>query len=147
MSKAHSLFRQKMKNILVVPLLFCTCSAIAQETLCVIKVSGTENTVNIKATQDPYALSTLNLEGGFRFSGQVLQDAVTKQSKLKTFTYHESKDRYVLIHASENMLDTAICTSAKKATQEFGLQRVYSHKYERELSFSCKTTCSAGVQQ
>jgi hypothetical protein len=147
MSKAHPLLRLKMKNTLVLPLLFCTCSAIAQETFCVIKVSGTENTFNIKATQDPYALSTFNLDGGFRFSGQVLQDAITKQSKLKTFTYHESKDRYVLIHASENKLDAASCTSAKNATHEFGLQRVYSHKYERELSFSCKSICAAGVQQ
>lgn len=146
MINTTALFRQAMKNSLVLPLLFCTCSAIAQETLCVIKVSGTENTLNIKATQDPYTLNTLNLDGGFRFSGQVLQDAITKQNKLKTFTYHESKNRYVLIHASENKLDKASCTSAKNTAQEFGLQRVYSHKYERELSYSCKSIC-AGVQQ
>jgi hypothetical protein len=147
MFNTTALFRPTMKKSLLLPLFFCTCSAIAQEALCVIKVSGTENTLNIKATQDPYTLSTLNLEGGFRFSGQVLQDAITKQSKLKTFTYHESKDRYVLIHASENKLDTASCTSAKNATQEFGLQRVYSHKYERELSYSCKSICAVGVLQ
>ena len=126
-------------------LLFCTGSAFAQETLCLIKVSGTENTVNIKTTHDPYVLSTLNLESGFRFSGQILQDAVTKQHKLKTFVYHEAKNRYVLIHASENRVDIAGCANAKNTTQEFGLQRLYSYEYEFELSYSCKSSCSAGV--
>lgn len=145
MFKVSSLPRQKLKFSLALPLLFCTYYAIAQETLCVIKVSGTENTLNIKATHDPYALATQNLEGGFRFSAQVLQDAVSKQSKLKTFVYHESKDRYVLVHASENQLDKAGCMSAPTSIQEFGLQRVYSHKYERELSYSCKRVCGTGV--
>jgi hypothetical protein len=134
-----------MKNSFVLILLFAAGSAIAQETSCVIKVSGTENTVKLKTTQDPYALNTINLESGFRFSGQVLQDAVTKQNKLKTFVYHESKKRYVLIQASENKLDEANCAGAKSTTQEFGLQRVYSHEYEFELSYICKTTCTAGV--
>lgn len=145
MFKDSSLPRRKLKFSLALPLLFCTYNAIAQETLCVIKVSGTENTLNINATHDPYALTTQNLAGGFRFSAQVLQDAVSKQSKLKTFVYHESKDRYVLIHAGENQLDTASCSSAKNTRQDFGLQRVYSHKYERELSYSCKRVCGTGV--
>ena len=73
-----------MKNSFVLILLFAAGSAIAQETSCVIKVSGTENAVKLKTTQDPYVLNSINLESGFRFSGQVLQDAVTKQKKLKT---------------------------------------------------------------
>ncbi|MEN9589017.1 MAG: hypothetical protein RLZZ481_803 [Pseudomonadota bacterium] len=136
-----------MKSILALLLSFCTCLALAQDTLCVIQVSNTEKKLTIKVTQDPYILSTLNLDSDFRFSGQVLQDPVTKQSKLKTFVYHESKDRYVLIHASENKLDTATCANRKNATQEFGLHKVYSHKFEHELSYGCKSTCAAGVLQ
>ena len=136
-----------MKSILALLLSFCTCLALAQDTLCVVQVSQFEKKLNIKLTQDPYILSTLNLDSDFRFSGQVLQDSVTKQIKLKTFVYHESKDRYVLIHASENKLDTVTCASGKNATQEFGLHRVYSHKFEHELSYSCKSTCAVGVLQ
>jgi len=136
-----------MKSLLTLLLPFCTCLAIAQDTLCVIHVSDTETALHIKVTQDPYALSTLNLESAFRFSGQVLQNPITKQSKLKTFVYHESKDRYVLIHASENKLQTATCTSEKIAAQEFGLHRVYSHKFEHELSYSCKSVCATGALQ
>ncbi len=136
-----------MKSILALLLPLCSCLATAQDTLCVIQVFETETTLNIKVTQDPYALSTLNLESAFRFSGQVLQDSITKQSKLKTFVYHESKDRYVLIHASENKLQTATCTSEKFVAQEFGLHRVYSHKFEYELSYSCKSICATGASQ
>ena len=142
---SNALLRPTMKNSFVLILLFAAGSAIAQETSCVIKVSGTENAVKLKTTQDPYVLNSIKLERGFRFSGQVLQDAVTKQKKLKTFVYHESKKRYVLIQASENKLDEANCAGAKSTTQEFGLQRVFSHEYEFELSYSCKTTCTAGV--
>jgi hypothetical protein len=147
MLTSKALLRPTIKNSFALMLLFGTGSAIAQETLCVIKVSGTENAVNIKTTQDPYVLNTMNLESGFRFSGQVLQDAVTKQHKLKTFVYHEAKNRYVLIQASEHKLDIANCTDAKNMTQEFGLQRVYSHEYEFELSYRCRSTCTAGVTQ
>jgi hypothetical protein len=134
-----------LNSLLMLTLLSCSSSVIAQDALCEIKVSGTENTLKLKSTHDPYTISTLNLDGGFRFSGQVLHDAKTKQSKLKTFVYHESKERYVLIHASENKVDAASCASEKNTQSDFGLQRVYSHKYERELSFTCKTVCSAGA--
>jgi hypothetical protein len=144
------LFNKKMRPlqllaILCLGQLSSANTAFAQETICEIKVSGTENTLKLKSTHDPYTISTLNLDGGFRFSGQVLHDAKTKQSKLKTFVYHESKERYVLIHASENKVDAASCASEKNTQSDFGLQRVYSHKYERELSFTCKTVCSAGA--
>ncbi len=144
MFATNTLLKPTLKSSFVLLLFFCNGAAFAQETLCLIKVSGTEKTVNIKMTQDPYVLNTLNLESGFRFSGQILQDAVTKQNKLKTFVYHEAKNRYVLIHASENRLDIAGCANAKNTTQEFGLQRLYSYEYEFELSYSCKSSCAVG---
>lgn len=130
--------------LVMLTLLSYTSSIFAQDALCEIKVSGTENILKLKTTQDPYAVSTLNLDGGFRFTGQVLRDAKTKQTKLKTFVYHESKERYVLIHASENKIDATSCTSIKNPQTDFGLQRVYSHKFERELNFTCKTVCNTG---
>lgn len=122
----------------------CAFPAIAQDAVCEVKVSGTENSFEIKRSSDPFALNTHDLEGGFRFSAQVYQDPKTGQSKLKTFTYHQSKNRYVLVHASESGIDTASCQTAKNG---FGLQRVYSHKFERELSFSCKAVCATGTSQ
>ncbi|MFZ6769327.1 hypothetical protein ACO0LM_19940 [Undibacterium sp. Di26W] len=125
-------------------LFFCSFPALAQDALCEVKVSGTENSFNIKNTSDPFAFDTHDLEGGFRFSAQVLLDPKNGQSKLKTFTYHQSKNRYVLIHASESSINTASCHAEKNG---FGLQRVYSHKFERELSFSCKAVCATGTSQ
>lgn len=125
-------------------LFFCSFHALAQEAVCEVKVSGTENSFKIKNTSDPFAYDTHDLDGGFRFSAQVFLDPKNGQSRLKTFTYHESKKRYVLVHASETSIDAASCQTEKNG---FGLQRVYSHKYERELSFSCKAVCTTGPAQ
>ncbi|MCX7221107.1 MAG: hypothetical protein NTY70_19910 [Burkholderiales bacterium] len=117
-----------------------TTSASAVELRCEIKVSGTVNTLEVAKSADPYVYKTLDLDGGYRFSMQYLAN----ENKFKTYVYHESKERYVLIHLSENIIQENVCASH---AQGFGLHRIYSPKLERELIFQCTPVCAAKEQK
>ena len=109
-------------------------AAFAAEIRCEIKVSGTENAVQAAQSADPYEYKTLDLDGGYRFSMQYLASG----NKLKTYVYHESKQRYVLIHLGEHVINADICEGR---SQGLGVNRIYSPKLERELIFQCAPVC------
>jgi hypothetical protein len=118
-------------------LLFASLSgaaAFAADVRCEIKVSGTVNTAQVAQSADPYQYKTLDLDGGYRFSMQYLASG-----KLKTYVYHESKQRYVLIHLGEHMIKGDICEGHSQA---LGINRIYSPKLERELIFQCAPVCA-----
>lgn len=123
----------KKRNLIrtIVILLF-TLPACAAEFNCEIGYAGTQTKLKVTSSNDPYQFSTLEPGGNFRFSAQHLADT----GKLKTYVYHDSKDRLVLIHEAEYLTDTTSCTPTR-----FGLNRVYSPGLERELTFSCELRC------
>lgn len=113
-------------------LLLSSLPAFASEIECEIGYAGTLTRFKTAAGNDPYQFSSVEPGGNFRFSAQYLTDA----KKLKTYVYHDSKDRLVLIHAAEYSVDETHCTPTR-----FGLNRVYSPGLERELTFSCELRC------
>lgn len=98
---------------------------------CTIVVRSEPRSVSIKASQTPYEFTTVDFDNGFRFSGQVLE----QPPRLKTYTYFDSKDRYVLIHQNNIALTDMACG------KPLGKNIVYSPRLELELSYACQLRC------
>lgn len=111
--------------------IFLGCTALIRvegsNLICEIESSNNQYVLRVSPTTDLYSFDKLDLSNHFRFSAQYLYHL----NKLKTYTYYDSKDRYVLIHASEH----------KIAPKTFGENKVYSTGMERELLFHCKLAC------
>lgn len=119
----------------VVPiLLMYAMTGSADEVSCDVEYAGKVTSVIIKPVSDPYEMTNVDPGGDFRFASNYLVDS----NKLKTYVYHKSKNRYVLIHAAEHQVSEDICTQHENG---FGLNRVYSAKLERELLFQCRLIC------
>jgi len=73
-------------------------------------------------------------EQRFRVSAQYLQPA----GKLKTFVYDFRGDTAALIHAAEYRLGDADCSAHAAG---FGLNKIYSRNYEREIFLQCFAVC------
>lgn len=100
---------------------------------CTVTVRSEPHRVLIKSAVTPYDVTKIDFDNGFRFAGQVLQST----NKLKTYTYFDSKDRYVLIHTNTESLNDKRCDSP------LGENTVYSPRLELELSYQCRMTCDA----
>lgn len=105
--------------------------------ICKIDYAGATSQLQIEPSDDPYRFASIEPGGNFRFSAQLLAGA----KKLKTYVYHDSKDRLVLVHAAEYPLGNGVCQPSPT-----GLNRVYSSGLERELTFRCRQACQ-GEQQ
>jgi hypothetical protein len=90
--------------------------------------------VDVRPTSDVYAMTTNDALSPFRFSAQYLAE----RGKLKTYVYHDAKDRYVLIHAAEYSLTQAHCG---QHSNNFGLHKIYSARMEKELFLQCVAVC------
>jgi hypothetical protein len=121
-----------MKLFYYAGLSLLSMSTFSAEITCDIEYADTATSLKIESSYDPYQFASTEPGGNFRFSAQYLAES----KKLKTFVYHDSKDRYVLIHASENTLDETKCT-----TNGLGLNKVYSAAIERELIYQCRQIC------
>jgi hypothetical protein len=103
----------------------------AAEVECTIVVRSEPRTLLITPSKTPYDVTKIEFDNGFRFSGQVLENP----QRLKTYTYFDSKDRYVLIHEGIVSLDEKSCG------RSLGDNTVYSPRLEIELSYNCKLKC------
>lgn len=110
-----------------------TITAVAQatEVECTIIVRSEPQTLLITPSKTPYDSTRIDFDNGFRFTGQVLENS----QRLKTYTYFDSKDRYVLIHEGMVFLKETSCG------RSLGENTVYSPRLENELSFSCELKC------
>ncbi|NOT68690.1 MAG: hypothetical protein HOP04_10300 [Methylophilaceae bacterium] len=108
--------------------------ACANEVICDIEYAGSVTSIKPEANNDPYQFTNIDLQGGFRFSAQLLPEL----NKLKTYVYHQSKNRYVLIQAAEYGIEQKACLESE---HRFGLNKVYSAQLERELLFQCRLSC------
>jgi hypothetical protein len=88
--------------------------------------------MTVSPGNDPYSFTNNDTLGAFRFSAQYMKDA----GKLKTYVYHDAKNRYVLIHAAEYQVSDCRLHQAG-----FGINRVYSAKFEKEFTFQCHSVC------
>lgn len=109
-----------------------TASVFASQIECAFDVNDIEKKLIIHPHNDIYQSSKIDLPGGFRFTGQYLQEL----KKFKAYIYHTPKSRYVLLALQEYGL------SEKSCQQDFGRHRVYDSDDERELYFHCKRTCA-----
>ena len=103
----------------------------AEEIECTVVVRSEPHTILIKPSNSPYEVTKIDFDNGFRFAGQLLQAPY----KLKTYTYFDSKDRYVLIHQNTESLVGKNCES------RLGENTVYSSRLEIELSYQCQLKC------
>lgn len=115
--------------LLALPVLAC-----ADEVICDIEYAGSVTSIKPQANNDPYQFTTIDLQGGFRFSAQLLPAL----NKLKTYVYHQSKIKYVLIQAAEYAVEQKACLGSE---HRFGLNKVYSAQLERELLYQCRLSC------
>jgi hypothetical protein len=98
---------------------------------CRVTVRSEPSSLLIKATSNPYEVTKVDFDNGFRFSAQV----ISNPPRLKTYTYFDSKDRYVLIHMADHSLSDRVCT------KDIGENKVYSPRLEAELSYNCHLVC------
>jgi hypothetical protein len=101
---------------------------------CNVEYGGKTVHVEVRPTDDVYAMTTTDVLSPFRFSAQYLAE----RGKLKTYVYHDAKNRYVLIHAAEYTLTQAHCSQHQS---DFGLHKVYSARMEKELFMQCLAHC------
>jgi hypothetical protein len=104
-------------------------AAIAVE--CDILADAQSRTLVIRQSGDPYETTSVEFENGFRFSAQV----VGSPSRLKTFTYFDSRDRHVLIHTDSRSI------GLEDSGRAMGENRIYSPRLELELLNSCRVVC------
>lgn len=122
----------------IVLLLCCwVFNVYAVKATCKVTYGDISQNLSPKPSRDPYHFIKLDLGGSFRFAAQVLVGP--NMNKLKIYSYHDSKDRYVLIHTAEYQLE--VCLPNTKVI-DLGLNRVYSAILERELSYQCSLICS-----
>lgn len=121
-----------MKLFYYAGLSLLSMSAFSAEFTCDIEYADSTTTLKIESVYDPYQFTSVEPGGNFRFSVQYLAEA----KKLKTFVYHNSKDRYVLIHAAEYTRPDSRCSQ-----NGFGLNKVYSTAIERQLTYQCRQVC------
>lgn len=119
------------RRLLPLALLLMAAGAHAIEVDCSITVRSEPLALAISLSKTPYDLTKIDFDNGFRFAGQVLENPL----RLKTYTYFDSKDRYVLIHESIVPLNVESCG------KPIGDNTVYSPRLENELSFSCQLKC------
>lgn len=108
-----------------------TAMAQAPNVDCTIIVRSEPQNLLISPSKTPYFSTKIDFENGFRFAGQVLENPL----RLKTYTYFDSKDRYVLIH------EGIVSLNGKSCGRSLGENTVYSPRLENELSFSCELKC------
>ena len=118
-------------GLLLLTLLPVTAMAHAPNVDCTVIVRSEPQNLLIGPSKKPYDSVKLDFENGFRFAGQVLESP----PRLKTYTYFDSKDRYVLIH------EGIVFLNEKSCGRSLGDNTVYSPRLEIELSFSCQLKC------
>jgi hypothetical protein len=101
---------------------------------CTAEYGGKTAYMDVRPTSDVYAMTTNDALSPFRFSAQYLAEI----GKLKTYVYHDAKDRYVLIHAAQYTLTQAHCN---QHSNSFGLHKIYSARMEKELFLQCVAVC------
>jgi len=121
---------------LSISLIFFICSfafnvAYGAQIICDTDVSNSQSQLRIESNDDIYAVSKIDLPGGFRLAGQYLPSL----TKFKLYIYINSKDRYVLLNAQEFIIDPKACS------RSFGDNLVYGEPYERDLFFQCRQIC------
>lgn len=108
-----------------------TAVAQAPKVDCTIVVRSEPKNLLISPSKSPYDSTKIDFGNGFRFAGQVLENPY----RLKTYTYFDSKDRYVLIHEAIVYLNGHSCGKS------LGENTIYSPRLENELSYNCKLKC------
>ena len=108
--------------------------AVEIQARCTAEYGGKTAHVNVRPTRDVFAMTTNDALSPFRFSAQYLAES----GKLKTYVYHDAKERYVLIHAAEYALTQANCS---QHSNNFGLHKIYSARMEKELFLQCVAVC------
>lgn len=124
-------------NKFLKPLAFCcvitaTSNSHGKQIICDIDVSDSQYNLAIKPSTDVYDFFKIDTAGDFRFVAQYLPEL----GKFKTYVYHNSKNRFVLISAQEFFINPNMCT------KDFGRTRIYASSYERELFFKCSQLCN-----
>jgi len=125
-------FTQGLRPWLFLALLLLSTGAFANRIECEFDVNDKTPSITIYPQYDIFETPTINLPGGFRFTGQYLPDL----NKFKAYIYHTPKERYVLLALQDFSLTPSICV------QDFGKHRVYDSADERELYFHCKKMCA-----
>ncbi len=92
---------------------------------CSAEYGGKTAHIDVRPTDDVYAMTTTDVLSPFRFSAQYLAE----YGKLKTYVYHDAKSRYVLIHAAEYTLTQAHCSQHQSG---FGLNQCVSNKFFKD---------------
>ncbi len=104
---------------------------------CEADYGGRTEKLALRPTTDVYATQTVELGKRFRFNAQYLAD----REKLKTWVYELRERGPLLLHAAEYTLRADACGKAGATMSDFGLNKVYSSDFERELFFRCVRTC------
>ena len=102
---------------------------------CTGEYGGKTVHLDVLPTHDVYAMTTSDALSPFRLSAQYLPD----RGKLKTYVYHDAKNRYVLIHTAEYTLTQANCDQHQSG---FGVNKIYSARLEKEFLLQCFAVCN-----
>jgi len=120
-----------LRRLLLSALMLASVGVEASSVECTVVVRSETHTMRIEPADTPYEVTKLDFDNGFRFAGQLLKEPL----KLKTYTYFDSKDRYVLIHVNAQTLSDQACG------KPLGENTIYSPRLENELSYHCKLLC------
>lgn len=104
----------------------------AADVECTVVVRSEPHQLLIKYSENPYDVTKIDFDNGYRFSGVALHEP----DRLKTYTYFDSKDRYVLVHMNTVFLDDKTCGRG------LGVNTVYSPRLEIDISYQCQLKCA-----
>lgn len=131
-------FHDQMRTFLSLAFTLCCLVPAAYATsiqlTCEADYGGRTERIKVLPTPDVFAFHAVDLGSRFRFVAQYLEP----QSKLKTFVYELREQSPVLIHAGEFQLPLNHCPLPHS---DFGLNKIYSSDFGRELFFQCSADC------
>ena len=104
---------------------------------CEADYGGRTERLTLQPTTDVYATQSFTLGNRFRFQAQYLP----QRAKLKTWVYELRERGPLLLHAAEYPLPANACSAGNPSAIHFGLNKVYSSDFERELFFHCSGSC------
>ncbi len=118
----------------LITLITSTAPAEAAAVVCQAENGGERIELRVPASADPFEFHTAEFAQRFRVSAQYLEPA----QRLKTYVYDFRGQTAVLVHTAQYRLGAADC---HRHAEGFGLNKVYSRHYEREIFLQCFAVC------
>jgi hypothetical protein len=99
---------------------------------CKIDQGGVTRLLDVTATDDPYRVKAIDINGRFRFKAVMIGNE-RRIDYIKLYTYDQARRQPALLHQAVYLTPSVSAATASMT----GVQFVYASDLERELQYQC----------